>query len=201
MAFNSRPLASDAHQRTSRGAVLRASEMDARFRKPADFALRIALSPGLLCAVLKFGMLARYWLPVVAWMAVVFSASSDPGSSQRSSRILEPLLRWLFPHIQPEEIWPVVLFVRKCAHLTEYAVLALLLWRAFRVLSAQTTGWSWRVARNAWLVVVVYAITDEWHQRFVPNRQASPWDVMIDAIGGAVGLLLLWALGRWRKWW
>lgn len=157
--------------------------------------------PGFLCGVSKLKPFLKYWLPVVFWMAVIFSASGDTKSSQRSSRILEPLIRWLLPDLQPDNIWLVVLFVRKCAHLTEYAVLALLSWRVLRTLSAPATGWSWRVARNAWLIVIVYAITDELHQAFVPNRQGSPWDVLLDSIGGAAGLLALWALGRWRKWW
>jgi VanZ family protein len=134
-------------------------------------------------------------------MGVIFFASGDTRSVTHSSRIIEPLVHWLFPHLPADQIWPFVLFFRKCAHLTEYAVFALLLWRAIRAHSAPTTGWSWRVARNAWLVVVVYASTDEFHQSFVPGRQASPWDVVIDSIGGAAGLLALWALGRWRKWW
>lgn len=143
----------------------------------------------------------RNWLPVFIWMVVIFSASADTQSSYHSSRIIEPLLRWLFPHIQPNQIWPVVLIARKCAHLAEYAIFAVLIWRGVRSLSVPNTGWSWRVARNAWFCVVVYAMTDEWHQRFVPTRQSSPWDVVIDSTGGAVGLLLLYAFGRWRKWW
>ena len=165
------------------------------------FGLRNLLAHGLLCAVPKLKSFAKYWLPVVAWMALIFSASSDTKSAQRSSRILEPLIRWLFPDLHPDQVWLLVLFFRKCAHLTVYAVLAILLWRAMRTISTQVTGWSWRVARNAWLMLVAYAITDEVHQAFVPNRQGSPWDVLIDSIGGAAGLLALWGLGRWRKWW
>ena len=134
-------------------------------------------------------------------MVLIFSASGDTRSTQHSSRILEPLIRWLFPNIQPDHIWPIVLFFRKCAHLTEYAVLAVLLWHLLRAVSAQARGWSWRTARNAWLIVVAYSITDELHQVFVPNRQGSAWDVLIDSFGGAAGLLAMWALGRWRKWW
>jgi VanZ family protein len=157
--------------------------------------------PGFLSRVSKLRVFVKYWLPVMVWMAVIFSASSDTNSARRSSRLIEPFIRWLFPDIHPDNIWPIVLFVRKCAHLTEYAVLALLLWRAFRSVSVQTAGWSWRLARNAWFGVIAYAITDEVHQTFVPGRQGSAWDVLIDSLGGAAGLLVLWALGRWRKWW
>ena len=166
-----------------------------------SFCLRNAAPPGFLCAVSKLKSFAKYWLPILIWMAVIFSASGDTKSTQHSSRILEPLIHWLFPNLAPDQIWPIVLIFRKCAHLTEYAVLAMLLWWALRSVSMPASGWSWRLARHAWLMVVVYATTDEIHQAFVPNRQGSPWDVLIDSIGGAVGLLVLWALGRWRKWW
>ena len=132
-------------------------------------------------------------------MAVIFSASGDRKSSQRSSLLIEPLLRWLFPDLTNDTVWLIVLLVRKCAHLTEFAILALLVWRALRVRGGH--AWSWRLARNAWLVAALYAASDELHQWFVPDRQASGWDVLIDASGSAAGLLGLWALGCWRKWW
>jgi VanZ family protein len=161
--------------------------------------LRNVFAPGFLCAVSKLKSFAKYWLPVVIWMAVIFSASGDTKSAQRSSRLIEPFIRWFFPDLSPDQVWPIVQVVRKCAHLTEYAILALLLWRALRA-KAQP-GWSWRMAGHAWVGVVLYAITDEVHQCFVPTRMGSPWDVLLDSIGGAAGLLALWALGRWRKWW
>lgn len=105
------------------------------------------------------------------------------------------------PNIEPHKLRPVVMIARKTAHAAEFAVLALLIWRAFRAVSSQPTGWSWPVARNAWLCVVIYGITDEIHQVFVPTRRAEFMDVIYDAAGGAAGLLALWALGRWRKWW
>jgi len=131
-------------------------------------------------------------------MALIFYASGDTRSLYHSARVLEPLMT---PNIQADTFRPVVMFARKAAHSAEYAVLALLLWRAFRSLSAQPTGWSWRLARNVWLCVIVYGISDEVHQIFVPSRTPEVLDVYYDALGGAVGLLALWALGRWRKWW
>jgi hypothetical protein len=71
----------------------------------------------------------KYWLPLLAWLAVIFTASSDTKSFEHSSRILAPLLRWLFPQISDDTAHLIVLTARKCAHLIEYAVLALLLWR------------------------------------------------------------------------
>ncbi len=158
--------------------------------------------PGLLCAMLKLRGFAKYWLPVLAFLAVIFSASADRKSAHRSSRLIEPLLRWLFPDLTNDTVWLIVLVVRKCAHVTEFAILALLLWRALRASTLPTSrAWSWRLARNAWWLAVLYAASDELHQWFVPDRQASGWDVLIDASGAAAGLVGLWALGRWRKWW
>ena len=80
----------------------------------------------------KFRRFLFYWLPVLLWMTLIFTASSDTHSFNRSSRILAPLLRWLFPHLPDDTVNFIVLIARKCMHLTEYAILALLLWRALR---------------------------------------------------------------------
>jgi VanZ family protein len=82
--------------------------------------------------VRKLRVFLKYWLPVLIWMALIFSASSDTRSFTRSSRILAPLLHWLFPQMPADTVNLIVLIARKGAHVTEYAVLALLLWRAMR---------------------------------------------------------------------
>jgi VanZ family protein len=151
--------------------------------------------------VSKARVFLKYWLPLALWMILIFSASADTRSVQRS-RIIEPLLRWLFPHISEEAVSLAVLVARKCAHLTEYAILALLFWRAVR--QPAETGrqpWSWRQAGAAVLFVALYAASDELHQSFVPTRDASVRDVFIDTTGAVFGLLLLRAVGGWRKWW
>jgi VanZ family protein len=143
-----------------------------------------------------------YWLPVGIWMCLIFTASSDKASYQHSSRILGPFLHWLFPHLSDTVINNIIYFFRKCAHLTEYAILALLLWRAMRQpIRRDSRPWDWRIARLSILIVALYAATDEFHQLFVPTRDAALHDVLIDTIGGSVGILLLWSLGRWRKQW
>jgi VanZ family protein len=98
------------------------------------------------------------WLPVVVWAAAIFAFSSIPHLSSGLGT------------------WDTVL--RKGAHITEYAILGLLLYRAFeREAPALAAG-------------IAYAATDELHQHFVSGRHASPVDVAIDALGVSLGMLL-----------
>jgi VanZ family protein len=64
------------------------------------------------------------------WLCLIFIGSTDLMSAEQTSRIILPLLRWLKPDISMETIAQVQFVVRKCAHMTEYAILAMLLWRA-----------------------------------------------------------------------
>jgi len=104
----------------------------------------------------------RRWLPVLVWAAVIFAFSSIPSLGTGLGT------------------WDLVL--RKLAHVTEYAILGALLFRAVgRPLPAFAVG-------------VLYATSDEVHQHFVSGRHASPVDVAIDAVGIAIGL------AAWRRW-
>ncbi|TAL01991.1 MAG: VanZ family protein [Verrucomicrobia bacterium] len=144
----------------------------------------------------------KYWLPVAAWSVLIFGVSGDSKSVAHSSRIIGPLVRWLFPQASPETVDLVVFIVRKCAHAGEYAVLAWLFWRAIRKPVRQDARpWNWRVARVTVCLTALYAATDELHQSFVPGRQASVWDVLLDTCGAMLGIILVWQLGRWRKKW
>ena len=96
------------------------------------------------------------WLPVVVWAAVIFTFSSIPSLGTGLGT------------------WDTVL--RKGAHLTEYAILGALLYRALgRELPALLLG-------------LAYAVTDELHQHFVRGRHAAPLDVLIDTAGVAFGI-------------
>jgi VanZ family protein len=133
-------------------------------------------------------------------MALIFAASSDRGSYQHSSRLIGPLVHWLFPRLSDEALHTVVVGVRKCAHLTEYAVLALLLWRARRhAVQPRPPTWRWSDAGLVLALVALYAASDEIHQAFVPSREASVGDVLLDTTGAALTLLALWGLTRLRK--
>jgi VanZ family protein len=99
------------------------------------------------------------WLPVIVWAAVIFAFSSIPSLGTGLG------------------VWDTIL--RKGAHMTEYALLGILLLRALgRELPALALG-------------LAYAVTDEIHQHFVSGRHASPVDVLIDTAGVAIGIFLV----------
>ncbi len=141
--------------------------------------------------------LLQAWLPVALWMALIFTASTDLGGTQRTSRILVPFLRWLVPDIKPSTVNAVHLSVRKTGHAAAYALLAGLLWRARRLHGpAEPPGSLQAGLRFAWLLAVTFAATDEWHQTFTSTRQGSLADVALDAAGAATGLAIIWCWQR-----
>jgi VanZ family protein len=85
----------------------------------------------------------------------------------------------------PSALWDVIL--KKGAHMVEYAILVALLWQALGC----------RRAGTAWIVAVVYAASDEFHQTFVPGRNGTPVDVMVDAVGATAAAIALWC--RFRR--
>ncbi len=144
----------------------------------------------------------RATLPALALMVLIFVGSTDALSSQHTSRVLVPLLKWLMPGISPSTIEAVQLGIRKMGHATEYGLLAALLWRAVNASRlGQTRAWPGKRALLAWILATAYACSDEWHQTFVASRQGQWTDVLIDSVGAAVALALIWWVGRWRRRW
>lgn len=139
----------------------------------------------------------KNWLLVAAWMALIFWGSTDLLSHRQTSRFIGPFLRWFKPDITDESIQTVQSFVRKTGHVTEFAILAILVSRALRSGAKNAPArWNWRVATLAFVITALYAVSDEIHQAFVPTRQGSPLDVLIDSCGAAAGLALMWLWER-----
>jgi VanZ family protein len=128
----------------------------------------------------------KYWLPVFGWIIFIGINSTDLMSAEHTSRFIGPFLRWFEPNISESTVASVQLFVRKCAHLTEYAILAALLYRAFRRGHERL----FRAGISAFFIAGVCAALDEFHQSFVASRTGTPWDVAIDCAGAAVGVAL-----------
>lgn len=132
--------------------------------------------------------LSRY-LPLVAWLIFISYASSDSFNAGNTSRIIGPLVLWLFPNTTPETLLVIHVITRKAAHFTEYAILAFLAARAFRTSPRSALANRWFIAALA--LIVAYALLDEYHQSFVPSRTASIYDSMVDIAGGLTALLIL----------
>ncbi|HEX5889445.1 MAG TPA: VanZ family protein [Pyrinomonadaceae bacterium] len=132
--------------------------------------------------------LSRY-LPLVAWLIFISYASSDSFNAGNTSRIIGPLVLWLFPNTTPETLLGIHIITRKAAHFTEYAILAYLAARAFRTSPRPALANRWFIAALA--LVVAYALLDEYHQTFVPSRTGSVYDSFIDIAGGLTALLII----------
>jgi len=131
--------------------------------------------------------IALAWLCVVVWIAAVQAFASDSFSANETSRFIGPLLRWLFPDADAESIASVHLAIRKSAHLVEYAILALLALRAFRVSLDRPLAW---LAAASLVLALVVAVVDESRQAAAANRTGALSDVALD-MGGAVSALAL----------
>src|SRR5205085_6958337 len=125
-------------------------------------------------------MWSRVWRygPLLVWLGFIFFASTGEFSADNTSRIIRPLLLWLFPDISEEKIALAHFIIRKAAHFTEYAVLAFLAARAFSTSAKAQLRRYWFFISLA--IVVVYALTDEYHQSFVPSRTYSIYYSLID---------------------
>ncbi len=122
-------------------------------------------------------------------MAFISYASTGDFSAGNTSRIIGPLVLWLFPDTTPETLLVIHGITRKIAHLTEYALLALLAARAFRGSSHNGLRARWFLA--SLILVVVYALLDEYHQSFVPSRTGTIYDSLIDIAGGFAALIIV----------
>jgi VanZ family protein len=130
-----------------------------------------------------------HYLPLLVWLAFISYASTDNFSASNTSRIIGPLILWLFPHTTPETLATIQFFTRKIAHFSEYAILGFLAARAFRTSSRAAIRERWFLICAT--IVVVYALVDEYHQSFVPSRTASFFDSLIDMAGGLTALLVV----------
>jgi VanZ like family len=129
----------------------------------------------------------KYWLPLLIWLGVIFVGSTNIMSAEHTSRYIVPFLLWLKPGMSPHAIWIILVVTRKCAHVTEYAVLALLLWRALRSVPALRTK-TFIVFGAVLVGCAVFAASDEFHQTFVKSRTPSVRDVLLDIVGALLGL-------------
>lgn len=100
------------------------------------------------------------WIPPFLWASLIFWLSSFPA---------DELPSWEIPYLD------------KFVHALEFGILALLLYRSAKITFVMKTR-SFLMAFT-FLIAIVFALTDEWHQTFVPGRISSPYDLAADAFG------------------
>jgi len=116
-----------------------------------------------------------YWLPPVGWMTLIYVMSAQP----------------TLPHAR-DQLWDLLL--KKGAHMAEYAILLVLLWRAWAARPRRTSPLG-----LAWVLTILYAVSDEFHQTFVPGRNGNAFDVLFDGMGASLAALGVWLTVRSKK--
>lgn len=147
-----------------------------------------------------------FWVLTVLWCYVIFSFSAEKGetssgTSGRVCRIVASIFVGDFETMAQADQQKIVenlqFFVRKTAHFTAYAVLGFLVSMDFR----RKKFLKWLGFSTAF--VCLYAISDEIHQLFVPERSGRALDVLIDAAGGVCGIVaggtLLFVIAKLSK--
>lgn len=129
------------------------------------------------------------WVLVAVCIFVILVLGGAEFGASTTSRLLLPILRWLFPDLSIATYLELIVWLRKAAHLTEYALLGLLAFRAVFLSVENTLA---RVALLALSIAVLAAVSDEIHQTFLPERTGSIWDIALDVSGAlaAIGFAL-----------
>jgi len=134
------------------------------------------------------------WLWVVCWSGLIWFLGGDSFSFSETTEAFMPWFDWLIGDLDWRTRYRIYAAFRKTAHFFEYAILALLTFRAAlsaaRHTQLATAGWV------ALFIVTSLATADEARQAFSPVRTGSPYDVLIDVAGGLLAVLALLVISR-----
>lgn len=138
----------------------------------------------------KIIIITLKFIPMILIMGTIFYFSSMVGddSSEASGlvvRLVRKACRIIFAReIAESHIDTLTFIIRKCAHMSEYALCG---WFTIYAIKGLVRN-KWAACIFAETIVILYAISDEFHQYFVPGRSASPLDVCIDSLGAMIGI-------------
>lgn len=129
---------------------------------------------------------------LVFWMGFIFvNSHMDSTVSDKESKIVTKVAI----NKKNDEINSYNKIVRKCAHVTEYMVLSLLIYNVLVVFDTKKSKMI-----ITFLGTSIYAMSDEFHQLYIPGRSGEVRDVLIDMIGFIVAILIIYVLKwLWRK--
>lgn len=134
-----------------------------------------------------------YALLATAWAVAIHKLSGDGLSSGNTSQFIYPAFKWVRPQASEDTLHSMHVLIRKLGHLSEYGLLALLIWGAF---AAHEQRYQPRWLVYTLLLVALCASSDEFRQSFTRMRVGSVYDILLDIAGGAIALLIIWAVKR-----
>jgi VanZ family protein len=136
----------------------------------------------------------KQWIPAAVWLGIICFESTDLLSSAHTGSILYSVVTYLFGHANPLTLMVWHHLLRKAGHVTGYAVLSWLLFRAWRASLPLPNhpAWSLAWARVAFLMTALVATLDEWHQMFIPSRTGNLRDVALDSTAAFGAQILIW---------
>jgi VanZ family protein len=135
----------------------------------------------------------KFWIPAICMAILISVFSTHYFSGEQTGRVIVPVLRWFFPSASTHMLRVMHFGIRKLAHVTEFGVFSVTVFQGVR---GGRPGWRFDWALYTLLIAVSYAGFDEWHQSFVPLREATPRDVAIDAFGALLAQTLVWAFAK-----
>ncbi|WP_010647642.1 VanZ family protein [Oceanobacillus massiliensis] len=152
-----------------------------------------------------------YWLLPIGWMGVIFYSSATPYEKQDIKPFLgsiqldfmEPVLEWIsftYHHsiISVDELGVngfIEFFIRKGAHVTVFFLLACFFCIALKKTTKLDLS---RILAWSFLLTVLFAVSDEWHQGMTPNRTPYAGDVLLDSLGAALAMILIFFWNKFR---
>lgn len=137
-----------------------------------------------------------YWFPAIGVAIMISVFSTHFFSGEHTAQIIIPILRWLFPSATLHTLHLLHFGIRKAAHLTEFGVFSIAVFHGVR---GDRYGWRPEWALITLLIAVGYAGLDEWHQSFVPMREARFRDVLIDSTGALLAQVLVWGYAKLHR--
>ena len=137
-----------------------------------------------------------YWIPAILVAILISLFSTHYFSGEETARVIIPLLHWLLPGASHRMLRLMHVGIRKMAHVTEFGLFSITVFHGIR---GGRHGWRFKWALATLLIAVSYAALDEWHQSFVPLREARVRDVAIDALGAVLAQTLVWFYAKWKS--
>lgn len=152
-----------------------------------------------------YTIIAVLLLVILYIVIFCFSAEDGESSSNLSAKVTKMLLKIYYAftsnkgtgeYVPIDFIYPIEGVVRKVAHFMEYMCVGFLSYSIALMWCRLKFSGSFLIV----LQLIISAGLDEFHQYFIPGRNASVKDVFIDVMGGITGMIIIYSVGRIRRW-